>query len=403
MVDAGDAIKLRYEALLPVLDEQSERRFAGAEALAVGYGGVSLVARVTGIARSTINRGIEEIKAKRDAGRGRVRKAGGGRKSKISENPKLLDDLKTLVEPDTRGDPMQPLLWTAKSLRHLVAALADKGHDVCRTVVADLLRSLNYSLQANVKTKEGGTHPDRNAQFEHINAQVKAFQASGDPVISVDTKKKELVGNYKNNGREWRPEGEPDEVKVHDFIDPELGRAVPYGVYDITNNVGWVSVGITSDTSAFAVNTIRRWWQTMGCEAYASADRLLITADGGGSNGSRVRLWKIELEKLATEIAKPISVCHLPPGTSKWNKIEHRLFAFITQNWRGKPLRSLQTIVQLIGATTTDKGLKVRAEIDNTFYAKGIEVTDAQLAAVNILRHEFHGEWNYTVNPRPSG
>ena len=272
MVDAGDAIKLRYEALLPVLDEQSERRFAGAEALAVGYGGVSLVARVTGIARSTINRGIAEIKAKRDAGRGRVRKVGGGRKSKVSENPKLLDDLKTLVEPDTRGDPMQPLLWTAKSLRHLVVALADKGHDVCRTVVADLLRSLNYSLQANVKTKEGGTHPDRNAQFEHINAQVKAFQASGDPVISVDTKKKELVGNYKNNGREWRPEGEPDEVKVHDFIDPELGRAVPYGVYDITNNVGWVSVGITSDTSAFAVNTIRRWWQTMGCEAYASAD-----------------------------------------------------------------------------------------------------------------------------------
>ena len=403
MVDAGNAIKLRYEALLPVLDEQSERRFAAAEALAVGYGGVSLVARVTGIARSTINRGIAEIKAKRDAGCGRVRKAGGGRKSKVSENPKLLDDLKTLVEPDTRGDPMQPLLWTAKSLRHLVAALAEKGHDVCRAVVADLLRSLNYSLQANVKTKEGGTHPDRNAQFEHINAQVRAFQASGDPVISVDTKKKELVGNYKNNGREWRPEGEPDEVKVHDFIDPELGRAVPYGVYDITHNVGWVSVGITSDTAAFAVNTIRRWWQTMGCEAYASAGRLLITADGGGSNGTRVRLWKIELEKLASEIGKPISVCHLPPGTSKWNKIEHRLFAFITQNWRGKPLRSLQTIVQLIGATTTDKGFRVRAEIDNTVYAKGIEVTDAQLAAVNILRHEFNGEWNYTVNPRPSG
>ena len=298
---------------------------------------------------------------------------------------------------------MQPLLWTAKSLRHLVAALAEKGHDVCRAVVADLLRSLNYSLQANVKTKEGGTHPDRNAQFEHINAQVRAFQASGDPVISVDTKKKELVGNYKNNGREWRPEGEPDEVKVHDFIDPELGRAVPYGVYDITHNVGWVSVGITSDTAAFAVNTIRRWWQTMGCEAYASAGRLLITADGGGSNGTRVRLWKIELEKLASEIGKPISVCHLPPGTSKWNKIEHRLFAFITQNWRGKPLRSLQTIVQLIGATTTDKGLEVRAELDNTVYAKGIEVTEAQLAAVNILRHAFHGEWNYTVNPRPSG
>ena len=403
MADAGDAIKQRHEALLPVLDEQSERRFAAAEAMAAGYGGVSLVARVTGLARSTINRGIKEIEAKCDAGSGRVRKRGGGRKSKAAENPKLLDDLKTLVEPETRGDPMQPLLWTSKSLRHLVRGLKDMGHEVCRTVVADLLRSLNYSLQGNAKTKEGGTHPDRNAQFEHINAQVKAFQASGDPVISVDTKKKELVGNYKNNGREWRPEGEPDEVKVHDFIDPELGRAVPYGVYDVTKNVGWVSVGITSDTAAFAVNTIRSWWLTMGVESYSSAKRLLINADGGGSNGTRVRLWKIELQKLADEIGKPISVCHLPPGTSKWNKIEHRLFAFITQNWRGKPLRSLRTIVQLIAATTTDKGLKVRAELDKNVYAKGIEVTEAELAAVSILRHEFHGEWNYTIFPRPSG
>ncbi len=403
MAKAGDAIRQRYEALLPVLDEQTERRFAGAEAMAAGYGGASLVARVTGIARSTINRGIAEIKEKRNAGAGRIRKPGGGRKSKVSENPKLLDDLKDLVEPETSGDPMRPLLWTAKSLRHLVGALKDKGHKVGRTVVADLLRSLNYSLQANVKTKEGGDHPDRNAQFEHINAQVTAFQASGDPVISVDTKKKELVGNYKNNGAEWRAQGEPEEVKVHDFIDPALGRAVPYGVYDITKNTGWVSVGITSDTASFAVNTIRRWWQTMGMQSYSSAKRLMITADGGGSNGSRVRLWKIELQKLADEIGKPISVCHLSPGTSKWNKIEHRLFAFITQNWRGKPLRSLQTIVQLIGATTTDKGLKVRAELDNTVYVKGIEVTDAELAAVNILRDEFHGEWNYTISPRPSG
>ena len=386
-----------------MLDEQTERRFAAAEAMAVGYGGVSLVARVTGLARSTIIRGVAEIKEKRDVGAGRIRKSGAGRKSKVSENPKLLEDLKAMVEPETRGDPMRPLLWTAKSLRHLVTALKEKGHKVGRTVVANLLRSLNYSLQANAKIKEGGDHPDRNAQFEHINAQVAAFQATGDPVISVDTKKKELVGDYKNNGREWRPQGEPEQVKVHDFIDPDLGRAVPYGVYDVTKNTGWVSVGITSDTAAFAVNTIRRWWQTMGREEYSSAERLMITADGGGSNGTRVRLWKIELQKLADEIGKSISVCHLPPGTSKWNKIEHRLFAFITQNWRGKPLRTLQTIVQLIGATTTDKGLKVRAELDSNVYVKGVAVTAAELAAVNILRHEFHGEWNYTISPRSSG
>ena len=403
MAETDDKIRQRYEALAPVLNEQSLRRFAAAEALAAGYGGPSLVSRITGIARSTIDRGIAEIESERHAGTGRIRKVGGGRKTKVSQDPTLLDDLKALVEPETRGDPMQPLLWTAKSLRYLAAELKKKGHDVCKTVVGDLLRSLNYSLQGNAKTREGSNHPDRDAQFKHINRQVKAFQASGDPVISVDTKKKELVGNYKNNGREWRPAGEPEEVKVHDFIDPELGRAIPYGVYDITRNIGWVSVGITHDTAAFAVNAIRRWWLTMGSEAYSKAKRLLITADGGGSNGARVRLWKIELQKLTDEMGKPISVCHLPPGTSKWNRIEHRLFSFITQTWRGKPLRSLQAIVQLISATRTEAGLKVRAELDKGSYPKGLEVTDAELAAVNILRHKFHGEWNYTISPRPSG
>ena len=401
MADVDEGIRQRFEALSPLLDEQLLRRFAAAEALAAGYGGVSIVSRITKIARSTINRGIEEINEGRDAGHGRVRKAGGGRKSKITTDPTLLDDLKTLVEPATRGDPMQPLLWTSKSLRHLSSALKKMGHDVCKTVVRDVLASLGYSLQANAKTREGGDHPDRDAQFGHINTEVKAFQASGDPVISVDTKKKELVGDYKNNGREWRPQGTPEEVKVHDFIDPGKGKGIPYGVYDPTRNVGWVSVGINHDTAAFAVNSIRRWWQTMGADAYPAAARLLINADGGGSNGTRVRLWKIELQKLADELALPITVCHLPPGTSKWNKIEHRLFSFITQNWRGKPLRSLQTIVQLIGATTTKTGLKVRCELDETFYPKGVEVTEADMAAVNIRRHEFHGEWNYTISPRP--
>ena len=403
MGKVDDKIRQRYEALRPVLNEQSLRRFAAAEAMAAGFGGTSLVSQITGMARSTIDRGIAEIEQERDAGPGRIRKPGGGRKTKVCEDPTLLGDLKELVEPDTRGDPMQPLLWTSKSLRHLVAELKKKGHEVCKAVVADLLRSLKYSLQGNAKTKEGGDHPDRDAQFHHINSQVKAFQASGDPVISVDTKKKELVGNYKNNGREWRPAGSPEEVKVHDFIDPELGRAIPYGVYDITNNAGWVSVGITHDTAAFAVNTIRRWWLTMGTETYPAATRLMVTADGGGSNGVRLRLWKIELQKLADEIGKPITVCHLPPGTSKWNKIEHRLFSFITQNWRGKPLRCLQTIVELIGATTTNTGLVVRAELDKTIYAKGVAVTNAELDAVNIVRAEFHGEWNYTIAPRPSG
>jgi DDE family transposase len=295
---------------------------------------------------------------------------------------------------------MQPLLWTIRSLRNLANELANLGHKVCPTVVGDLLHSMGYSLQANSKTREGGQHIDRDGQFHYINTQAKAFLAANEPVISVDTKKKELVGNFKNNGREWRRNGTPELVNVHDFIDPKLSRAVPYGVYDVTNNVGWVSVGTDHDTAAFAVNAIRRWWRTMGKKRHPKAKRLMITADGGGSNGYRVRLWKVELQKLADELKLPITVCHLPPGTSKWNKIEHRLFSFITINWRGKPLRSYRTIVQLIAATTTDAGLKVRAELDENKYPKGIKVSDLQMAAVNLTRHSFHGDWNYTVSPK---
>ena len=402
MKAAAQLIRERFEALDVVLDEQARRRFAAAEARALGRGGVTLVCAVTGIARSTINRGIAEIEENRSAGAGRVRRPGGGRKAKTVEDPKLLDALKGLVEAATRGDPMSPLLWTSKSLKKLSAALADLGHEACPNVVAKLLRSLNYSLQANRKTREGSKHPDRDAQFQYLDARMKTHMAEGAPVISVDTKKKELVGDFKNGGREWRPKGSPEEVRVHDFIDPELGRAVPYGVYDIADNTGWVSVGIDHDTACFAVNTIRRWWTTMGRERYPSAPRLMITADGGGSNGSRVRLWKIELQKFVDEIAIPVTVCHLPPGTSKWNKIEHRLFAYITKNWRGKPLVSRQAIVQLIGATTTDKGLVVRAELDTNIYPAGIKVSDAELAAIAIERHTFHGEWNYTLLPRSS-
>jgi hypothetical protein len=325
--------------------------------------------------------------------------AGGGRKKKVIEDPTLVADLKALIEPVTRGDPMQPLLWTTCSLRNLVKELAKRGHEVCPTVVGNLLRGMDYSLQANSKTREGSNHIDRDAQFQYINSQAKTFLAAHQPVISVDTKKKELVGNFKNNGREWRPKGMPELVNVHDFIDPKLSRVVPYGVYDISNNVGWVSVGTDRDTASFAVNAIRRWWRTMGKARHPKAARLMISADGGGSNGYRVRLWKLELQKLANELKMPITVCHLPPGTSKWNKIEHRLFSFISINWRGKPLRSYRTIVQLIAATTTDTGLKVRAELDERKYPKGVKVSDVQMAAVNLSRHAFHGEWNYTISP----
>lgn len=398
MIDES-AIRLRFETLAPVLDEQGRRRFAAAEAITAGPGGVSAVMRATGIARSTIRRGLDEL-ADGDMPDGeRVRRVGGGRKPLSAADASLIDDLRSLVEPETRGDPQSPLLWTCKSLRKLSQNLRDMGHKIGRTVVGELLYRLDYRLQANRKTREGVSHPDRDGQFRYINDQVKAALTAGEPAISVDTKKKELVGDFKNGGREWRPKSSPEHVRVHDFVIPELGRAVPYGVYDIADNVGWVSVGIDHDTAAFAVNAIRSWWQLMGRERYPKAKRLLLTADGGGSNGSRVRLWKVELQKLADELGMPITVCHLPPGTSKWNKIEHRLFSFITGNWRGKPLISHQVIVELIAATTTEAGLKVRCQLDPNTYPAGIKVADVELEAVNLTRHDFHGEWNYTITP----
>jgi transposase len=400
MSDTAALIRQRFEALDPVLDEQARRRFVAAEARALGHGGVTLVSKVTGIARSTINRGIAEIEENRSAGAGRVRRQGGGRRAKTQADPTLLGDLQKLLEASTRGDPMSPLLWTSKSLDKLCAALKDMQHNVSPNVVAKLLRKLGYSLQSNRKTREGSKHPDRDEQFQYLDARMKEHIAERSPVISVDTKKKELVGDFKNGGRELRPKASPEEVRVHDFIDPDLGRAVPYGIYDIAENKGWVSVGVDHDTAAFAVNTIRNWWKTMGRARYPAAKRLMITADGGGSNGARVRLWKIELQKLVDEIGIPVTVCHLPPGTSKWNKIEHRLFSFITKNWRGKPLVSHQAIVQLIGATTTQKGLEVRATLDTNKYPAGIKVSDAEMATLAIERHAFHGEWNYTLQPR---
>ena len=400
MKSTEEAIRKRYKALSPVLDEQGRRRFAAAEADGFGRGGVTLLARITGLARRTIYRGASDITHNYSAGTGRVRKAGGGRKKTTDKDTTLLKDLQALVEPDTRGDPMKPLLWTTKSLNRLVAALKEHGHTVSANSVRTLLRGLGYSLQSNRKTREGGHHDDRDAQFQYINAQTKDYLAAGEPVLSVDTKKKELVGDYKNNGHEWRPKDAPEHVKVHDFIDPALGRAIPYGVYDVANNAGWVSVGNDHDTSAFAVHAIRRWHETLGKKSFPKATRLMVTADGGGSNGHRVRLWKVELQKLANELALPITVCHLPPGTSKWNKIEHKLFSFITINWRGKPLRCYQTIIQLIRNTSTKTGLTVHAERDTNLYPKGIAVSDEQLAVLNLSRHDFHGDWNYTLSPQ---
>jgi hypothetical protein len=397
------AIRKRYREIALVLDEQGRRRFAAAEALALGRGGVSLMARITGLTRRTIYRGISDIHNKYTAGPGRVRKSGGGRKTKETHDPTLLADLERLVEPVTRGDPMQLLRWTARSLRNLVKALRELGHDVSPMTVGKLLRGMDYSLQANSKTTEGRQHIDRDAQFHYIDKQARAFLKARQPVISCDTKRKELVGDFKNNGREWRPKGEPEPVNVHDFMDPKLKRAVPYGVYDIYNNVGWVSVGTDHDTASFAVNAIRRWWRVMGKQRYPKAKQLMIAADAGGSNGYRTRLWKFELQLLANDLKMPITVCHLPPGTSKWNKIEHRLFSFITMNWRGKPLRTYRTIVQLISSTKTDTGLKVRAELDEGKYPKGIKVSKDQFSSIKISRHSFHGDWNYTISPTKKG
>ena len=399
MIDI-QAIKSRFEALAPHLNERARRLFAASEAQAAGRGGIAAVAAVTGIARSTIGRGLAELRSDESAFSRRIRRAGGGRKPKVETEPGLLNALAELVQSAIRGDPEAALLWVSKSQRHLATALAERGFTASQKLVGRLLRRLGFSLQANRKTREGSNHPDRNAQFEHINARINAFQAAGQPTISVDTKKKELVGDFKNGGRELRPKGDPEPVRVHDFMLPELGKVAPYGVYDIAANAGWINLGITSDTAAFAVESIRRWWQELGQSRYPRADRILITADCGGSNGARVRLWKTELQTLADQTGLSITVAHLPPGTSKWNRIEHRLFAFITQNWRGKPLLTHQVIVQLIASTTTDKGLTVQCRLDKNTYDKGIKISDAEMATINITPADFHGEWNYTIKPR---
>lgn len=403
MIDTA-AIKARFDALEPRLNEKERRLFAASEARAAGRGGIAAVSEVTGIARSTIGRGLEDLRSGMVLSGPRVRRRGGGSKQATETQPGLLEALNDLVQSSIRGDPEAVLLWVSKSQRHLSAALAKQGFIAGQKLVGRLLKRLGFSLQANHKTREGASHPDRNAQFEHINAEVKAFQAAGQPVISVDTKKKEPVGDFKNGGRELRPKGRPEPVRVHDFIIPELGKAVPYGVYDVAANAGWVNLGISHDTAAFAVESIRRWWHELGAPRYPDATRLLINADCGGSNGSRVRLWKRELQVLADELGIAITVCHLPPGTSKWNRIEHRLFAFITQNWRGKPLVSYEVIVQLIANTTTKTGLTVACRLDADVYEKGIKVSDAEMAALNIKLADFHGEWNYTIAPRqPDG
>lgn len=401
------AVRNKYQALRPVMDEKVRRRWAACEALAIGWGGITAVAEATGISRPTIRAGLAEVQggvppAKEDhetEGQ-RIRREGGGRRRVTEGDRPLLKDLQSLLASSTRGEPQSPLLWTSKSTRHLAEALGQQGHQVSHHTVARLLDDLHYSLQGNRKTKEGRAHPDRNAQFEHINKQVQAFQKRGQPVVSVDAKKKELIGDFKNAGREWHPQGQPVKVRSKDFVDKHLGKGIPYGVYDLTANNGWVSVGIDHDTAQFAAESLRRWWQHMGFRVYPKAKELLVTADAGGSNGYRIRLWKVALQGLADAIGLRISVCHFPPGTSKWNKIEHRMFCHITENWRGKPLVSRAVIVNLIGSTKTRAGLAIKAELDENAYPTGIKVSDAELAAVRIKRAKFHGDWNYTILPR---
>ena len=411
MEDIG-VIQGKYRALTDRLDEATLRLWAAVEARALGRGGVSMVAKAVGMSRTTIYAGLEELEAPQvrpastpsssgdRAGKRRIRAKGGGRKKLSDKDATLVGDLDALVEPTARGDPMSPLRWTCKSTPRLAQDLTRLGHKVSQRSVCDLLAQLNYSLQSTRKTREGGQHPDRDAQFHHIASMAAQYQAAGDPVISVDTKKKELIGDFKNGGREWRPKGDPERVRVHDFIDPELGKVAPYGVYDVAANQGWVSVGIDHDTAEFAVESIRRWWKEMGRPHYPRACRLLITADCGGSNGYRVRLWPLQLQKLADELNLVIQVCHLPPGTSKWNKIEHRMFCHITNNWRGRPLVSREVVVNLIGSTTTDAGLRIRSQLDENSYQAGIKVSDEELARLAIERDEFHGEWNYRLRPR---
>ncbi|MDQ5834694.1 MAG: ISAzo13 family transposase [Actinomycetota bacterium] len=393
------AIGDRYRALAGELDERRRRLWAGAEALSHGRGGQAAVVRATGMSATTVARGMREIEAGETLQAGRVRRSGGGRRPLTESDPTLLSDLEALVVDEARGDPESPLLWTAKSVRMLAGALREQGHQVSHETVAKLLRGLGYSLQANRKTLEGASHPDRDAQFRHINETVKSALAAGQPAISVDTKKKELVGDFKNAGRRWRPKGEPIEVRTKDFKDKTLGKVNPYGIYDLALDEGWVSVGIDADTAQFAVASIGNWWRHLGHARYPDATTLTITADCGGSNGHRLRLWKTELQALADDTGLQINVCHFPPGTSKWNKIEHRLFSFIARNWRGQPLISRQAVVSLIAATTSTAGLKVYAQLDENVYERAIKVPDAALAAVNLTRNQFHGEWNYHIKP----
>ena len=403
MVDEA-GIRRRFDSLSAFLDERLRRLVAAAESEVIGYGGVSIVSRATGVSRRAIGTGIQELRQPflppTGAIRQRVRKQGGGRKKTVDKDPTLREELERLVEPTTRGDPESPLRWTCKSVRNLAEELNRKGHPLSYQVVADLLHEMDYSLQANRKTLEGTEHPDRNAQFRYIDEKVRRWMASGQPVISVDTKKKELVGNFKNGGREWRGKGSPEKVRVHDFEIPELGKVAPYGIYDQGQNLGWVNVGVDHDTASFAVESIRRWWYSMGRQIYPQGKRLLITADSGGSNGARVRLWKWELHRLAEETGLEISVCHFPPGTSKWNKIEHRLFSRISQNWRGKPLVSHEVIINLIAATTTKTGLRVKSVLDKNLYPKGVKVSDQQMEEIQLRRDDFHGEWNYTISAK---
>ena len=392
-------LRSKYTALRPTLTERSRRVWAATEARALGHGGIGLVARATGISRSTIQRGLRELEAGQTLAPTRTRRPGGGRKRAVEKDRRLVRDLEALVEPTASGAPDSPLRWTAKSVRTLAMALQRKGHAVSYHLVANLLHELDYSLQGNRKTREGPPHPDRDAQFRYITAHVRRAHRQGAPAISVDTKKKELVGEFKNPGREWRPQGAPAPVRVHDFLVPAQGKAIPYGVYDLHRNEGWVSVGIDHDTATFAVNAIRRWWQVMGRPRYPQATSLLITADAGGSNGTRLRLWKWELQRFANRTGLAISVCHFPPGTSKWNQIEHRLFSHIAMNWRGHPLVSLAAIVSLIAETRTATGLRVRSEIDHGRYPAGRAVPDDQLARIAVRPHRFHGDWNYTISP----
>jgi hypothetical protein len=396
-----NTLQEKYATLAPMLNERTRRIWAATEARAIGYGGIAQVMRATGLSRSTIVRGLREIETSEPPlAPERIRRPGGGRKRSVETDATLSADLDALVEPSTAGAPDSPLCWTSKSLRHLTEELQAQGHAVSHTLVGELLHARGYSLQANRKTKEGSSHPDRDAQFRYLNEQVRAQQARSEPSVSVDTKKKELVGDFKNAGREWRPQGEPEEVRVHDFVIPEQGKAIPYGIYDLSRNEGWVSIGIDHDTASFAVHSLERWWEVMGQQRYPEATSVLISADCGGSNGARLRLWKWELQQWADRSGLEITVCHLPPGTSKWNKIEHRLFSHIAMNWRGKPLVDLVTIVSLIGSTTTQTGLRVRSEIDRGSYPTGVQITDAQMASLNLRRHEFHGDWNYTISPR---